>query len=217
MFLVERFRAGGQHLLRHSREPRMPFFLHARDGLLNADRVPGFKRPQLPTKAPAHRAIDFHDVVGNLRNVFRGVSERARHRLPKKRAHAILAPNQCFDTLRQVFDILRHVERGKFHLLRRPISSVACRSPKSLFYRLRLSAFCRNRLWSYCRESRAQPFALEIRAHEHVALFIFRQGFVKVLDDMGEHVETDQIKGAESCRLRPPTAGPVILSTSSIE
>ena len=53
---------------------------------------------------------------------------------------------------------------------------------------------------------------------KHLALFVFRQRFVKVLDDVGKDVESDEIKSSEGGRLLGrPTAGPVILSTSSIE
>ena len=61
-------------------------------GLLDADRVPNFKRPQLPTEAPPHRAIDFDDIVCDFRDSLRGVGECLCERLPQESAGAIFAP-----------------------------------------------------------------------------------------------------------------------------
>src|ERR1041385_6583822 len=43
----------------------------------------------------------------------------------KDRTGAILAPDECLDSLGQVFDVLRHFERRQFHFFRRAI--IECR------------------------------------------------------------------------------------------
>ena len=95
LLFVERLGAGMRASVCDVRRNGHAFFLHPRDRLLDADRVPDFKRSQLPAEAPAHRAIDFDYRVGNFRNSLGGVTERARKRLPEKRADAILAPRQA--------------------------------------------------------------------------------------------------------------------------
>src|SRR6185295_4060323 len=91
-FFVERGRAGSQHVLNIFRYSQSLFF-HTRDRFLNANRIPNFKWTELPSKAPAHRTIDFNNIVGNLGYSLRSVGQRSRHRLPEKRANAIFAPS----------------------------------------------------------------------------------------------------------------------------
>src|SRR6185312_5743527 len=62
LFLVEGLRTAIQHGL-HIRWHAQVFFLHSRDRLFNADRIPGFERSQLPAKSPTHGAIDFDNRV----------------------------------------------------------------------------------------------------------------------------------------------------------
>ncbi len=76
LFFVEGSGANSQHLF-DVRGNRHPLFFHPRHRLLDADRIPNFKRPQLPAKTPAHRAIDFDYVVRDFGNAFGCVRERA--------------------------------------------------------------------------------------------------------------------------------------------
>src|SRR5262245_33047854 len=86
--------------------------------MLDTDGVPDFKWAKFPVEAPAHGPINFNYGVGNLRNSLGRITERARQRLPNKRADAIFSPNQGFETFARVVNVLSHVERGQLDLLR---------------------------------------------------------------------------------------------------
>src|ERR1700749_2466322 len=128
--LIKGGRARVQHLL-NVRGNGAPLFLHPLDRLLDADCVPSLEDSEFPTEAPLHRAVDFDDRVGDLRNPVRRVREDARHRLPKERARALLSPQELarpplspherVHARARLLYVLRSVERGEFCLLLRPV------------------------------------------------------------------------------------------------
>src|SRR6185436_3575388 len=145
---------------------------------------------QLPVVAPTHGAIDFDYRVGYFGDPVGGVPESARHRFPQKRAYPVLTPDESLDALGQVFNVLRHIERRQFHFLSWPIIE------RGLVYRpdfpltalpglpavkATLCLVTENPLSDHC----AQKFG----GSKNLALFIFGQRLVKVLDDVTTDVE----------------------------
>ncbi len=118
---VPGFLAAGEQFLDIGRD-RAAFFLHARDGGLDAGRVPEFKRTQLPVEAQPHGAIDLDDGVGNFGNAVGGVSPQIGQSRPQERAgfvallRAALEPQQHAQPRARIFDVLRHVERRELWL-----------------------------------------------------------------------------------------------------
>ena len=64
---IETLRAGAPQDLEHVRQ-RLPFALQAQRDTRGAERVEQLERALGPVEAPAHRAIDVDDVVGDLRD-----------------------------------------------------------------------------------------------------------------------------------------------------
>ena len=59
--------------------------------LLDADRVPGFERSELPAESPLHRAVDVVDRVRDFRRDARRVEERRAERGAQEPADFVVA------------------------------------------------------------------------------------------------------------------------------
>jgi hypothetical protein len=85
IFAVEARRAAVDHALDRGRQLE-PAALDALRDLLETKRVPGLERTARLIVAPLHRFIDLVDVVADLADQVRRVSERAREHLPGEAA-----------------------------------------------------------------------------------------------------------------------------------
>ncbi len=221
------FLSGRQQLL-DVRRDWLAFFLHARDGGLDAGGVPQFERAHLPVEAHAHGAIDFDDRVGNFGNAIGGVSPEIGKRRPEKllplcrpsadRCHRVPASMRTRAPVS--LDVLRHLERRELRFLPRMILErlPVDGQPLVLFSVTPMPfASCRSRP-SFCRPATFAPAFGAKKSGSFRSLRSSCTFCCHVADDMPENVEADQIDGAEGRRLAAiPRRYPVSASTSSID
>ena len=86
---------------------------HARNGGVNAERVPQLERPELVRIAPAHGAIDFHDTVRNSRDAAGRVQQNVPEERPKERAGPAARLGERAQALGQAADLLRILDAGQ--------------------------------------------------------------------------------------------------------
>src|ERR1700749_1006811 len=206
--LIKGGRARVQHLL-NVRGNGAPLFLHPLDRLLDADCVPSLEDSEFPTEAPLHRAVDFDDRVGDLRNPVRRVREDARHRLPKERARALLSPHERLHARARLLYVLRRVERGEFCLLLRPVFERSnVQSPDVSRAALALSLLVEAALRLVAEDALAHHLLDEGGKLVDFALLVLGPGLVKIARDVCEHVQTDDVERAERRGLRAAQRGP---------
>src|SRR5207253_4996404 len=113
-----------QHFL-DDRRQRAPFSLHLSRECLHANGIHDFKRSEFPAKAPAQRAINVHNVVGNLRDTPRRIQTRFGKPAPQELLRFVTLlpfqhrPDKRAQPLAGVLDRLTHFERTEFRLLPR--------------------------------------------------------------------------------------------------
>ena len=90
VYFVERRVAGFQHLPYPGRHG-FAFSLSEFQTLLHAQRVPGFKRAQLPAEAGAQGVINLIEGVGDFGDAVADVGKQAGERLAVELARLVLA------------------------------------------------------------------------------------------------------------------------------
>ena len=188
---------------------RASFFLQLPGKRLHADRIHDLERPEFPGKAPAQRAIDVHNVVGNFRHASGCVQTHLGKRAPQKLLGfvAFLAfqqrSHQRTQPLPGVLDGFPHFERSEFRFLSRTVLHGVHIEGQNFFL-----AFTPHLFVKTLPGLVAKPAALGHlfdKRWNFVALprLVIRRRFVNVLHHVDQHVETDNIRRAKRRRLRP--------------
>ena len=97
------------------------FFLEPVRGFAHAERVPGFKRAQLPVVAPLHCVIHRDRVIGNFREPVGGVANHRAEMFPRENAGLISGGAKCANAFSPIRDFAHRFQRSELRLLLRPI------------------------------------------------------------------------------------------------
>ena len=175
----------------------------------DANRIDDLERTAFPGKAPAHRTIHVHDIVGDFRNAARRVQTHFGKRAPQKLLGFVAllpfqqGPYQRAQALSRVLDCFAHFERGKSRLLPRAVfHGVHIERQNFLF------AFALNLLVKTLAGLVAEPAALGHFLDQrgnfvHFPRLIVGRGFINILHHVHQHIESHNVRRAKGCRLWP--------------
>ena len=192
----------------------LPFALDRLRHPLDANRVPHLERAEFPCESPAHGAVHVDNAVGDFRNAARGVQAGLAEAIPEEAARFVAAlafergRGQHANPLARVFDRLARFDRAELAFSRGAILHLLPVERKDF----RVAALLDALVESAARLLAEPSFAI-IASSSGGTRYISRDSssgnaLVEIADDVGEHVEADDIRRAERRRIRPADRRP---------
>ena len=209
LILIERRVAAGQHLLDPRRDGGTVIF-YALHGSGHAERIPDFKRAQLPLEAPLHGVINLEKLIRDFGHAPRGIRHAERERMPQELAGAVLGIDEHFQALAQWFDVFGLANRFKAHFGGRLVFERVQVECPELARSLRHAAFALHLLVETLARLVADPVALQQFCVQRTRAFMLQQvarlvachQVIQVVADRLCDVQADQVQQAERGRLR---------------
>ena len=196
------FALGGD-LLEHPAGDGVAGRLHLGGGGLHAQRVPGLERAALPAEAPAQRAVDVADGVGDLAQPVGRIDERFVKDGAGQRRGAIVAGHHAPQLLVDVVHAAGRADRIEARLLLRHVLERL---------QIELQDVVADLLVEALLGLGAQPLAVDQlgqdrRRVEDVAALVAGQRLGAVARDVHQRVEPDDVGGPEHGALRAARRG----------
>src|SRR4029077_9523563 len=177
--------------------------LERRGHLLHTDRAPDFKGAELPGETPAAGAVNVHYGVRTFRDAPRGVEAIFAEAGPKEAIGFVAAfafeyrPHERAEACARILDGFATFDRAELRFLARAIFERLPIEREDFGFPAFLHALIKAAACFVAEPAALHHFLDECGNMPHFARFIVGNVFVNIADDVDQHVESNDVGGAE--------------------